>query len=74
MVAGSGMAAFENHAGGLGHDLDTRNPAAFAVRSTHGPGLESTGSGSVDKYFDYGGVYFNLTFKAEIGNRKEERG
>ena len=74
MAAGPGVVAFENHAGGLGHDLDTRDPSASAVRSTHGPGLEGTGSNGVVKYFDYGSIYFNLTFKVERGNRKEDKG
>jgi len=74
MVAGSGVAAFENHAGGLGHDLDTRNPAAPEVRSTDEPGVEGIGSGGAAKYFDYGGICINLTIKAEIGKRKEKIG
>ena len=67
MAAGPGVAAFENHAGGLGHDLDTRDPAASAVRSTDGPGLESAGSGGVDKHFGYRCVCFDLKFKEERG-------
>jgi hypothetical protein len=35
--------------------------------------VEGTGSGGAAKYFDYRSIYFNLTIKAEIGKRKQER-
>jgi NADH-quinone oxidoreductase subunit H len=48
LAAAGGLADAENIHGGRDHDLDPRHPAAAALRSAHGPGLESTDSGIVD--------------------------
>ncbi len=60
MVSACNVALVENHSGGNGHDLDTRDPAASAIRSTDVPGLETIGSGGVDKYFGHRSIRFDV--------------
>ena len=60
MASPCNLALFENHCGGNGYDMDTRDATALAVRSTHGPGLESVGSGGIDKYYGYRCIYFDI--------------
>ena len=46
--------------GGADHDLDPRHAAAPALRSAHGPGLESADSGVVDQYCGDRCIHANL--------------
>jgi hypothetical protein len=60
------MAFDQNRFCGARDDLGTRDPAAAALRSAHGAGMEGSHSGSFTEYYGNGGNI--ITLKPEIRN------
>jgi NADH-quinone oxidoreductase subunit H len=61
--AAAGMAFDQNHFCGAGDDLGSRHPAAAALRSAHGTGVEGPHSGSPVEYYDYGSSFITLKIR-----------